>query len=70
MDGYKFFRKDRQGKRGGGVALYINDQRESMELHLGIDEEMTESLRVRVKGKAGEGDIRVGACYRLSDQEN
>ena len=40
-----------------------------MELHLGIDKELTESLWVRVKGKAGEGDTVVGACYILPDQE-
>jgi len=35
-----------------------------------MDEELTESLRFRVKGKAGEGDIVVGFCYRLPDQED
>lgn len=25
MDGYKHFRRDRQGRRGGGVALYIRE---------------------------------------------
>ena len=39
-----------------------------MELHLGIDEELTESLWV--KEKAGEGDIMVGVCYRLPDKED
>jgi len=23
MEGYRLFRKDRQGRRGGGVALYV-----------------------------------------------
>ena len=23
MDGYKLFRRDRQGRRGGGVVLYV-----------------------------------------------
>jgi len=70
MDGYKLFRKDRQGKRGGGVAHYIFDQLESIELHLGVDEELTESLWVGVKGKARKGDIIVGVCYRLPEQED
>ncbi|GAB0179366.1 hypothetical protein GRJ2_000401900 [Grus japonensis] len=70
MQGYKLFRKDRQGKRGGGVALYVNDQLECMELHLGMDEEPTKSLWVRIKGKAGKGDIIVGVCYRPLDQED
>ncbi|GAB0200352.1 hypothetical protein GRJ2_002500600 [Grus japonensis] len=68
MEGYRLFRKDRQGRRGGGVALYINDQLECMELHLGMDEEPTESLWVRIKGRAGAGDIIAGVCYRPPDQ--
>ncbi|GAB0202608.1 hypothetical protein GRJ2_002726400 [Grus japonensis] len=39
-----------------------------MELHLGIDEEPTESLWVRIKGRAGAGDIIAGVCYRPPDQ--
>ncbi|GAB0209359.1 hypothetical protein GRJ2_003401600 [Grus japonensis] len=68
MEGYRLFRKDRQGRRGGGVALYVNDQLECMELHLGMDEEPTKSLWVRIKGRAGAGDIIVGVCYRPPDQ--
>ncbi|KAK4831293.1 hypothetical protein QYF61_016763 [Mycteria americana] len=67
--GYRLFRKDRQGRRGGGVTLYVNDQLECMELHLGMDEEPTKSLWVRIKGRAGTGDIVVGVCYRPADQE-
>ena len=44
MEGYKPFRKDRQERQGGGVAPYVNDQLECMELCLGMDEEPTESL--------------------------
>ncbi|GAB0179239.1 hypothetical protein GRJ2_000389200 [Grus japonensis] len=68
MEGYRLFRKDRQGRRGGGIALYVSDQLECMELHLEMDEEPTESLWVRIKGRAGAGDIRVGVCYRPPDQ--
>ncbi|GAB0208218.1 hypothetical protein GRJ2_003287500 [Grus japonensis] len=68
MEGYRLFRKDRQGRQGGGVALYVNDQLEGMELHLGMDEELTESLWVRIKGSTGAGDIIVGVCYRPPDQ--
>ncbi|GAB0179465.1 hypothetical protein GRJ2_000411800 [Grus japonensis] len=69
MEGERLFRKDRQGRQGGGVALYVNDQLECMELCLGMDEELTKSLWVRIKGRAGTGDIIVGACYRPPDQE-
>jgi len=43
-----------------------------MELHLGMDEEPTKSLWVRIKGRAeaGTGDITVGVCYRPPDQED
>ena len=35
-----------------------------------MDEESTESLWVRIKGRAGTGDIIVGVCYRPPDQED
>lgn len=53
IDEYKFFSKDRQWKRGGGAALYINDHLESMELHLWIDKELTESFGSGLKGRKG-----------------
>jgi len=68
IDAYKLLRKDKQGRRGS-VALYIKDHLEFMELHLGIDKELSESLWVSVKGMAGEGDIVVGVCYKLPDEE-
>ncbi|PKU32263.1 rna-directed dna polymerase from mobile element jockey-like [Limosa lapponica baueri] len=50
-EGYRLFRKDRQGRRRGGVSLYVNGQLECMELCLGMDEELTKNLWVRIKGK-------------------
>jgi len=70
MEGYRLFRKDRHGRQGGDVALYVSDQLECMELHLWMDEELTENLRVRIKGRAGTGDIIVGVCYRSLNQED
>jgi len=32
MGGYRLFRKDRQRRRQGGVALYVKEQLECMEL--------------------------------------
>jgi len=69
MEGYRLFRKDRQGRQRRGAALYASDQLERMELHLGMDEEPTESLCVRTKGRAGTGDIIVGVCYRPPDED-
>jgi len=39
-----------------------------MELCLGLDEEPMESLWVKIKGRAGTGDITVGVCYQSPDQ--
>jgi len=33
IDGYRLFRRDRQGKRGSGVALYVRDCLDCMELN-------------------------------------
>jgi len=35
IDGYTLFRKDRPTRRGGGVALYVREQLECIELCLG-----------------------------------
>ncbi|KAM7077755.1 LOW QUALITY PROTEIN: tetratricopeptide repeat protein 33-like [Ciconia maguari] len=35
MDGYRLFRRDRQGRRGGGVALYIREGLDCMALTVG-----------------------------------
>ncbi|GAB0205343.1 hypothetical protein GRJ2_002999900 [Grus japonensis] len=63
------------GRTGRGdeeecVALYVNDQLESMELCLGMDEEPHDNLWVRIKGRAGSGYIIVEVCYRPPDQED
>jgi len=39
MDGYRLLRKDRPTSRGGGVALYVREQLECIELCLEADDE-------------------------------
>lgn len=58
------------GEKRGSVALYGNDQQKCMELHLGMNEELTESLGVRIKWRAGTGDITEGVCCRPPEQED
>ncbi|PKU31493.1 rna-directed dna polymerase from mobile element hypothetical protein [Limosa lapponica baueri] len=53
MDGYKLFRRDRQGRRGGGVALYVRECFDCIELDSSDDK--VERLWVRMKGKANKG---------------
>ncbi|PKU42582.1 adaptin ear-binding coat-associated protein 1 [Limosa lapponica baueri] len=67
MDGYKLFRRDRQGRRGGGVALYVRECFDCTELDSSDDE--VECLWVRMKGKANKGDFVLGVCYRPRNQD-
>ena len=62
MDGYKLFRKDRQGRRCGGVALYVKECFEITELMTGDNK--VESLWVKIRGRADKADILMGICYR------
>jgi len=66
MYGYKLLRRDRQGRRGGGVALYVRDCFNCLELNEG--DNRVHCLWVRITGKA-KADIMVGACYRPSNQD-
>ncbi|GAB0209581.1 hypothetical protein GRJ2_003423800 [Grus japonensis] len=66
MDNYKVFRRDRQGRRGSGVALYVKECFDCLELNDGDDR--VECLWVRIKGKANKADM-VGVCYRPLNQD-
>ncbi|GAB0180585.1 maestro heat-like repeat-containing protein family member 7 [Grus japonensis] len=67
MDGYKLFRRDRQGRRGSGVALYVRECFDYLELDDGDDR--VECFWVRIGGKANKADIMVGSCYRPRNQD-
>ncbi|KAK4812452.1 hypothetical protein QYF61_024853 [Mycteria americana] len=67
MGGYKLFRRGRRGRRGGGVALYVRECLDSLELNDGDDR--VECLWVRIRGKANKADIVVGVCYSPPNQD-
>ncbi|TRZ10607.1 hypothetical protein HGM15179_016504 [Zosterops borbonicus] len=67
LDGYKLFRRDRKGRRGGGVALYIKKVFDSIGIE--TNEDGVECLWVRIKGRANKVDIVLGVCYRPPNQE-
>jgi len=67
MDGYKLFRRDREGRKGGGVALHIKECFDVEELGVGNDE--VECLWIKIRGKACRGNILVGVRYRLPNQD-
>ena len=50
MDGYKLFRMDRQRRRGGGVALYVRECFDCLELNKSNDK--VECLWVKISGMA------------------
>ena len=64
VDGYKVFRRDRQGRMGGGMALYV---RECFDVTAGDDK--VESLWVKIRGRADKADILMGICYRPLNQD-
>ncbi|XP_051640625.1 uncharacterized protein LOC127469851 [Manacus candei] len=68
MDGYKLFRRDRQGRRGGGVALYVRESLDSLELE--VSNNKVECLWIKIRGKANKADILVGVCYRPPNQDD
>ncbi|PKU45859.1 rna-directed dna polymerase from mobile element jockey-like [Limosa lapponica baueri] len=67
INGYQLFRRGRQGRRGGGVALYVRDRFECLEVNNGNDS--VQCLWVRLKGKANKADIMVGVYYRPPNQD-
>jgi len=58
MDGYKLIRRDRQGRKDGGVALYIKECFDVGELGVGNDK--LECLWMRIRDKACRGYILEG----------
>ena len=62
ISGYTLYRKDRQDRRGGGVALYIRNSLDAQVLNLD-KENNAESIWVRIMDTNSKGII-IGACYR------
>lgn len=62
MDSYKFLRRDRQGVRGDGVALYGGECLNCLGLNDG--DRGVEHVWVRTRDKANRATILVGVCCR------
>ena len=68
IEGYRLFRRDRQGRRGGGVPLYVRKWIDCEELCLRNSHNQVESLWVKIKDRSSKGRLVVGVCYRPPDQ--
>jgi len=66
MDGYKLLSRDRRGKRGDGLVLYVRDCFDCIELD-NCDDKVG-CLWVKMRGKANKADILLGVCYRPLNQ--
>ena len=63
----ELFKRDRQGRKGCGIALYVKKECECMEIN--DSDDRVEGLWVRIKVKANKTDIIVGICYRPPNQD-
>ena len=68
MEGYRLVRRDRQGGRGGGVALYVRERFDCTALTVSSD--VVESLCVRIRGMENKADVIVGVYCRSLSQDD
>ena len=62
MDSYSLFHEGRQGRRGGGVALYVKENLECIEVSYGDCNCSIECLWVKGKGVLSKQDLTLGIC--------
>ena len=67
IEGYRLFRRCRQGRRGGGVALYVRERFACTALT--VSDDAVESLWVRIRGMENKGDVIVGVYYPSPSQD-
>jgi len=65
INGYRLFKKDRWGKKCGGVALYLKKSIQCEELSLKNGHEQVKSLRVRIRDRSNKGNLVMDVYYRL-----
>ena len=68
MNSYKMFRRDRRGRRRGGVAIYIRKEIECEELSLKNNGEQVKSLWVTARDRGSKGSLVITVNYRPLDQ--
>jgi len=66
-EGYWLVRRDRQGRKGGGVALYVKERIDCKELLLRNSQEQVESLWVKIRGRTNKDQVVIGIYHMLPD---
>ena len=69
INAYRVFRKNRPGRQGQSVVLYMREQWECTEVCLGMSDQRAGCSWVRTGGCTNVGDIAVGVSCGLNDQE-
>ncbi len=62
QDGYVMFRKDRMGRRGGGVLLYVKDTIPAFEVQLKEEADCEEAIWCTLV--TGHKTVTMGVIYR------
>ena len=62
LEGYVMFRKDRKGRRGGGVLLYVKDSIPAYEVQLREEADFEEAIWSKLV--AGNKTVTMGVVYR------
>lgn len=63
MEGYRIFRREKQGRQDGGILLYIKEGLNCRALAVG---DMVESFWVRFRGKVNKVDALCGSLLEIT----
>ncbi len=67
LEGYKLYHKNRLGRTGGGVCMYVNSRLQANVCdNLVLDDEYSDSLFININTDKGK-DILIGVIYRPPD---
>jgi len=68
MEGYRLFKRGSQGRRGRGAALYVTERFDCTAFT--VEDDMVESLWVRIRGMENKADVVAGVYYQSSSQDD
>ena len=68
MDGARLSRRERRGRRRCGVVLRVKEGLDCTAL--AAEDNMVESLCLKIRGKAKKADVLAGVCYGSPSQDD